>query len=192
MRMVAARAGHGAGGDGALSRPVYDVPHAVAALGLEGLGVPVDEVDRGRRAAGRRARRLELGRSLRHGRRPALSLVFLRSRWRCWSSTSSAPTLPLHPAEAELALVAGVGRVDPDGVRRRRRASGCSAGCDGRDRRCSTLRSMPAILLALATAGYSAFLFGQAEGRDFWQSPLVLPHLIVAAVRGRAPRAPVW
>jgi Fe-S-cluster-containing dehydrogenase component/formate-dependent nitrite reductase membrane component NrfD len=40
----------------------------------------------------------------------------------------------------------------------------------------------PAMLLALAAAGYSAFLFGQAEGRDFWQSPLVLPHLIVAAV----------
>jgi Fe-S-cluster-containing dehydrogenase component/formate-dependent nitrite reductase membrane component NrfD len=41
---------------------------------------------------------------------------------------------------------------------------------------------IPSMLLALATAGYSAFLFGQAEGRDFWQSPLVLPHLIVAAV----------
>ena len=27
-----------------------------------------------------------------------------------------------------------------------------------------------------------AFLFGEAEGRDFWQSPLVLPHLLVAAV----------
>jgi len=39
----------------------------------------------------------------------------------------------------------------------------------------------PVALLALATAGYSAFLFGQAEGRDFWQSPLVLPHLIVSA-----------
>ena len=35
---------------------------------------------------------------------------------------------------------------------------------------------------ALAAAGYSAFLFGQAEGRDFWQSPLVLPHLLVAAL----------
>ena len=41
---------------------------------------------------------------------------------------------------------------------------------------------MPAILLALAAAGYSAFLFGQAEGRDFWQSPLVLPHLVVASL----------
>jgi Fe-S-cluster-containing dehydrogenase component/formate-dependent nitrite reductase membrane component NrfD len=40
----------------------------------------------------------------------------------------------------------------------------------------------PVILLAAATAGYSAFLFGQAEGRDFWQSPLTLPHLIVAAL----------
>jgi Fe-S-cluster-containing dehydrogenase component/formate-dependent nitrite reductase membrane component NrfD len=40
----------------------------------------------------------------------------------------------------------------------------------------------PAILLALAAAGYSACLFGQAEGRDFWQSPLVLPHLIVATL----------
>ena len=41
---------------------------------------------------------------------------------------------------------------------------------------------LPAVLLALAAAGYSAFLFGQAEGRDFWQSPLTLPHLIVAAL----------
>ena len=40
---------------------------------------------------------------------------------------------------------------------------------------------LPVALLALGTAGYSALLFGQAEGRDFWQSPLVLPHLIVAA-----------
>lgn len=39
-----------------------------------------------------------------------------------------------------------------------------------------------AVLLAVATAGYSAFLFGQAEGRDFWQSPLKLPHLVVAAI----------
>ncbi len=42
--------------------------------------------------------------------------------------------------------------------------------------------AIPAILLAAATAGYSAFLFGQAEGRDFWQSPLLLPQLLVAAV----------
>jgi Ni/Fe-hydrogenase subunit HybB-like protein len=38
------------------------------------------------------------------------------------------------------------------------------------------------VLLALASAGYSAFLFGQAEGRDFWQSGLKLPHLIAACL----------
>ena len=42
--------------------------------------------------------------------------------------------------------------------------------------------AIPAAILGLATAGYSAFLFGQAEGRDFWQSPLLLPHLMVAAM----------
>jgi formate-dependent nitrite reductase membrane component NrfD len=40
----------------------------------------------------------------------------------------------------------------------------------------------PVIVLAGAAAGYSAFLFGQAEGRDFWQSPLLLWHLLVGAV----------
>jgi Fe-S-cluster-containing dehydrogenase component/formate-dependent nitrite reductase membrane component NrfD len=40
----------------------------------------------------------------------------------------------------------------------------------------------PMAVLAAGAAGYSAFLFGQAEGRDFWQSPLVLPHLLAAAV----------
>ncbi|HWN91515.1 MAG TPA: NrfD/PsrC family molybdoenzyme membrane anchor subunit, partial [Verrucomicrobiae bacterium] len=44
----------------------------------------------------------------------------------------------------------------------------------------------PMLPLAAAAAGYSAFLFGQAEGRDFWQSPLVLPHLLVAAVTAGA------
>jgi len=41
--------------------------------------------------------------------------------------------------------------------------------------------ALPALPLAAATAGYSAFLFGQAEGRDFWQSPLLLPQLLVGA-----------
>ncbi len=38
------------------------------------------------------------------------------------------------------------------------------------------------IPLALAAAGYTAFLFRQAEGRDFWQSRLLLPNLIVQSV----------
>ncbi|MFQ5669974.1 MAG: 4Fe-4S dicluster domain-containing protein [Acidobacteriota bacterium] len=37
-------------------------------------------------------------------------------------------------------------------------------------------------LVALAVAGYTAFLFGQCEGRDLWQSRLLLPHLLVQAV----------
>jgi Fe-S-cluster-containing dehydrogenase component/formate-dependent nitrite reductase membrane component NrfD len=36
-------------------------------------------------------------------------------------------------------------------------------------------------LLAIASAGYSAFLFAQAKGRDLWQSPLFFWHLIVQA-----------
>jgi Fe-S-cluster-containing dehydrogenase component/formate-dependent nitrite reductase membrane component NrfD len=32
-----------------------------------------------------------------------------------------------------------------------------------------------------ALAGYTAFLFNQCEGRDLWQSPLLLPHTIVNA-----------
>jgi Fe-S-cluster-containing dehydrogenase component/formate-dependent nitrite reductase membrane component NrfD len=38
------------------------------------------------------------------------------------------------------------------------------------------------IAFAAAAAGYSGFLFGQAEGRDFWQSPLLPLHLVVQAV----------
>ena len=34
----------------------------------------------------------------------------------------------------------------------------------------------------VASAGYSAFLFGQAKGRDLWQSPLLFWHLLVQAV----------
>src|SRR6266568_2355945 len=41
---------------------------------------------------------------------------------------------------------------------------------------------IPAALCGIAAAGYSAFLFGQAEGRDFWQNPLLLPILLAQAV----------
>ena len=45
--------------------------------------------------------------------------------------------------------------------------------------------ALPAALLAAATAGYTAFLFGQCEGRDLWQTPLLLPTLLAqAAVAG--------
>jgi Ni/Fe-hydrogenase subunit HybB-like protein len=36
------------------------------------------------------------------------------------------------------------------------------------------------------TAGYTAFLFGQAEGRDLWQSPVLFWHLQAQAVMAGA------
>jgi Fe-S-cluster-containing dehydrogenase component/formate-dependent nitrite reductase membrane component NrfD len=39
----------------------------------------------------------------------------------------------------------------------------------------------PTALLAVGAAVYTAFLLRQATGRDFWQSPLLAPHLIVQA-----------
>lgn len=39
----------------------------------------------------------------------------------------------------------------------------------------------PAALAGALVAGYTGFLFGQAEGRDLWQSPLLLWHLLVQA-----------
>lgn len=39
-----------------------------------------------------------------------------------------------------------------------------------------------AVALGFGSAVYSAFLFGQAKGRDFWQSPLFSVHLIVMAL----------
>jgi len=38
-----------------------------------------------------------------------------------------------------------------------------------------------AAVLALGVAGYTAFLFGQAEARDLWQSPTLLWHMIAGA-----------
>jgi len=39
-----------------------------------------------------------------------------------------------------------------------------------------------AVPAAIMTAGYTAFLFGQAEGRDLWQSPVLFWHLQAQAV----------
>jgi Fe-S-cluster-containing dehydrogenase component/formate-dependent nitrite reductase membrane component NrfD len=42
--------------------------------------------------------------------------------------------------------------------------------------------ALPIALLAAGVAGYTAFLFGQCEGRDLWQTPLLLPTLLAQAV----------
>ena len=91
--------------------------------------------------------------------------------------------LPLSGLQAEPALVARAGRLHP--VRGGGLLgtlwllAGLSASLVALH-----LLAWPMAVVAAATAGYSAFLFGQAEGRDFWQSPLLLPHLLVAALVG--------
>lgn len=44
----------------------------------------------------------------------------------------------------------------------------------------------PLVAAALATAGYSGYLFTQAKGRDFWQNPLLPLHLSVQALAAGA------
>ncbi len=46
--------------------------------------------------------------------------------------------------------------------------------------------AIPAVLFGAGTAGYTAFLLGQCEGRDFWQTPLLLPTLLAQAGAGGA------
>ncbi|MHC4839462.1 MAG: 4Fe-4S dicluster domain-containing protein [Planctomycetota bacterium] len=40
------------------------------------------------------------------------------------------------------------------------------------------LLAWPLVITSLACAGYTALLFGQAKGRDFWQSPALLLHML--------------
>src|SRR5690606_12639814 len=51
----------------------------------------------------------------------------------------------------------------------------------GLDAAANVLR-WPNALLGLGAAGYTAFLFGQCEGRDLWQSRWLGPHLIGQAL----------
>lgn len=46
--------------------------------------------------------------------------------------------------------------------------------------------AVPAAITGAATAGYTAFLFAQCEGRDLWQTPLLLPMLLARAVTAGA------
>ena len=42
----------------------------------------------------------------------------------------------------------------------------------------------PVLVLSILLAIYTAFLFAQAKGRDFWQSPLLILHMLLHAVVG--------
>ncbi|MEE2887654.1 MAG: 4Fe-4S dicluster domain-containing protein [Planctomycetota bacterium] len=56
------------------------------------------------------------------------------------------------------------------------------ARLSGHDNLAETLR-YAGILTGASAAGYTAFLFGQCEGRDLWQNTrILLPHLLIQAV----------
>ncbi len=183
VRMVAAAQTNGHG-SGALSRPVYDVPHmprpwgsrvaaylwtksvAAGALLIPAAGLLLGETGEG---------------TLSRVAAPLVALVFLaltvsllvfdlkrperfhyillKPNWRSWL-VWGAWILMAYGGVAGLWLLAGV--THQAGLLR--------------------LLALPTIALAIGAAGYSAFLFGQADGRDFWQSPLLLPQLVTASV----------
>jgi Fe-S-cluster-containing dehydrogenase component/formate-dependent nitrite reductase membrane component NrfD len=180
VRMVASAQAHAPGGDGALGRTVYDVPHAPRPWGAKvSAYLWTKSIAAGAlvMAALDELMSLTRGDALFDTAAPVLALVFLAltlgllvidlkrpdrfhyvllkgnpRSWLVWG----AWILMAYGLVALLWLV-----TDPAQHR---------------------ALAWPALVLALAAAGYSAFLFGQAEGRDFWQSPLLLPHLLVAAV----------
>jgi formate-dependent nitrite reductase membrane component NrfD len=90
-------------------------------------------------------------------------LIFLRPQWTSWL-VRGAFILAAYGALALLWLLAGL--LDSPGL--------------------IEVVALPAALLAAGTAGYTAFLFGQCEGRDLWQTPLLLPVLLAQAVAGGA------
>jgi Fe-S-cluster-containing dehydrogenase component/formate-dependent nitrite reductase membrane component NrfD len=179
VRMVA-----DATGEGARSRPVYDVPHlrrpwgarvaaylwtksiAAGVMGVTALGVlaglggggPLSLVAAPLLALVCLA--LTAGLLVLDLKRPdRFHYLLIRPNWRSW-------------------LVWGAWILLGDGA-----VTGAwlLAGLAGRSEIVVGL-AVPVLVLAAAAAGYSAFLFGQAEGRDFWQSPLLLPQLLVAAL----------
>jgi Fe-S-cluster-containing dehydrogenase component/formate-dependent nitrite reductase membrane component NrfD len=181
VKMVAEAQRDDAPGSQALSRPVYDVPHQVRPWGWKvSAYLWTKSIAAGALLVAALAGSSGWG-SLLGVAAPALSLIFLalttallifdlkradrfafillRPNWRSWL-VRGAWILMAFGVVGGVWLVGGLND----------RADLVSASF------------IPAILLALATAGYSAFLFGQAEGRDFWQSPVVLPHLVVAAL----------
>ena len=46
----------------------------------------------------------------------------------------------------------------------------------------ASLLLWPVVLVGFCAAAYTAFLFGQCEGRDLWQTPLLPAHLVVQAL----------
>jgi len=76
--------------------------------------------------------------------------------------------------------VAGARRVHSDHVQRVVRCVLAGRGC--RTSFAASVLLWPTVLVGFCAAAYTAFLFGQCEGRDLWQTPLLPAHLIVQAL----------
>ena len=92
------------------------------------------------------------------------ALIFLRPQWGSW-------------------LVRGAFILAGYGVAGAR--CGCSAGCSTSPTWSGSWRCRPRCWPP-GRPGYTAFLFGQCEGRDLWQTPLLLPILLAQAVAAGA------
>ncbi len=85
--------------------------------------------------------------------------IFLKSNWTSWL-VLGAYVLTVFTGGSLLWLLAAAFDVGP----------------------LTTVLAWLAIPAGAMMAGYTAFLFGQAEGRDLWQSPVLFWHLVVQAV----------
>ena len=92
-----------------------------------------------------------------------------RPQWRSWLTRGSYVIAAYGALLTLQLLLASTGREVPRGL------------------------TLLTVLFAVGVALYTAFLFGQAKGRDLWQSPLLGPHLVVQAVTaGSSLFAPGW
>lgn len=85
--------------------------------------------------------------------------VLLRPQWKSWL-TRGAYLIAVFTALLVIRL--GASLVGADGVIRALR--------------------VPTLVFAAGTAVYTALLLAQAKGRDFWQSPLLAPHMLVQSL----------
>jgi Fe-S-cluster-containing dehydrogenase component len=95
--------------------------------------------------------------------------LLFRPQWRSWLALGAQC---INFAALVAAAYTVCALLDADGVRELLRWAMVPAG----------------VLLA----GYTAFLFRQCEGRDLWQSPLLLPHTIVNALLAGAAAFALW
>jgi Fe-S-cluster-containing dehydrogenase component/Ni/Fe-hydrogenase subunit HybB-like protein len=98
--------------------------------------------------------------------------ILTRPQWRSWLTRGAFILIAFSGVVAVWTLLEFLG------------ARG-AAGSGGGAAAAASLRPVllaAGALLAVATAVYTAFLFGQAEGRDLWQSTLLPGHLVVQAV----------